>query len=308
VKSALFIRGGAIGDFILTLPGIHAFREQYPDVRVEIMGYPHIAQLAAGRFYAQAISSLDRYSVAGFFARNGNLDTALSQYFASFDLIVSFLYDPDHHFVDNLKRAGAKRVIVAEGMPSTKLHATDHLAQWLPEVKVSVPIRAPKVYPTVEDISEAEKISPNLKVKRVALHIGSGSPNKNWEISRFAELAIWLTEQGISVLVLDGPADHDVQKGFWKTPASENCIRCQSVPLPVLAALLQKCAALVGHDSGISHLAAAVGTPTVAIFGATNPRIWAPRGEKVSVVQRGVSTSMVKVDDVKEILRPLIGI
>jgi heptosyltransferase-3 len=303
VKSALFIRGGAIGDFILTLPGIHAFREQYPETRVEIMGYPHIARLAEGRFYAEAISSLDRSTVAGFFARKGNLDESLSKYFASFDLIVSFLYDPDEIFLENLKRAGAQKIIVSDGSPSRSTHGMDHLAQWLSQAKISTPIGFPKVYPTPEDFKHAEEKVPTSEQKHIALHIGSGSPAKNWEISRFIQLAEWIHEKGCEVLVLDGPADEEAQRAFWKSSVASKCIRCGSLPLHVVAALFKKCAALVGHDSGMSHLAAAVETPTIAIFGATDPKIWAPRGEKVTVLQRGMGVSSVTLDDVKVALK-----
>src|SRR5467141_791634 len=94
----LVIRGGAIGDFILTLPAIAALRRHFPQAHLEVLGYPHIIQLAvAGRLVDRAPSIVAR-ALAGFFARGGELSEDLADYFSEFDLIISYLYDPDRIF------------------------------------------------------------------------------------------------------------------------------------------------------------------------------------------------------------------
>jgi len=98
MKRILVIRGGAIGDFILTLPALKALRDAYPHAHVEILGYKNIAALAERRFYAQAVRSIEYGSLASFFAKNSELPAELADYFASFDLIISYLYDPDGIF------------------------------------------------------------------------------------------------------------------------------------------------------------------------------------------------------------------
>ena len=62
----LVVRGGAIGDFIMTLPAIGALRERWPEAHIEILGYPHIAELAQGRYYADAMRSIDAKAMTGF--------------------------------------------------------------------------------------------------------------------------------------------------------------------------------------------------------------------------------------------------
>ena len=304
MNSALIIRGGAIGDFILTLPSIHAFRDYYPNSHVEIMGYPHIAELACQRFYAARIRSIEQRAVAGFFAAKSVLDQGLCEYFSSFDMVVSYLYDPDTIFADNLKRAGACQVVVADSRPSVGLHASEYLAKWLFEVGVLFRDDAPKLYPTNKDSEEADLLFPVLCKPTVALHIGSGSQQKNWPIAHFLEMASWLKTKGVGVLVITGPADSEVEKEFWKDPRSRECVRCHHVSLPMVAAALQKCIAFVGHDSGISHLSAAVGTPTIAIFGATDPKQWSPRGKFVVVLQQPKGSAAVTIDQVKAVLEP----
>jgi heptosyltransferase-2 len=111
----LVIRGGAIGDFILTLPSLKALREAYPDAHIEILGYKHIAALAENRFYAQAIRSIEYGPFASFFAKNSELPAELADYFASFDLIISYLYDPDGIFESNLHRCDVENLLCGPG-------------------------------------------------------------------------------------------------------------------------------------------------------------------------------------------------
>ena len=94
----LVIRGGAIGDFILTLPAIKLLRDRFPRAHIEILGYTHITALAEKRFYADAIRSIEYGPLASFFAKGSALPEELVDYFRSFDLIVSYLFDPDGIF------------------------------------------------------------------------------------------------------------------------------------------------------------------------------------------------------------------
>src|SRR5438874_9757274 len=107
----LVIRGGAIGDFILTLPALKALRDAFPNAHIEILGYEHIAALAENRFYAQRVRSIESAALARFFAKAAELPPGLAKYFAGFDLIISYLYDPDSIFETNLRRSGAKKII-----------------------------------------------------------------------------------------------------------------------------------------------------------------------------------------------------
>ena len=91
----LVIRGGAIGDFILTLPAIAALRRQCPRAHLEVLGYPHIVQLALAGGLVDRVRSIEARALAGFFARRGTLEPDLVDYFSEFDIIISYLFDPD---------------------------------------------------------------------------------------------------------------------------------------------------------------------------------------------------------------------
>src|ERR1700704_3635635 len=101
----LVIRGGAIGDFVLTLPAIKLLRDRFPEAHLEILGYKHIAALAEKRFYADAVRSIESASFARFFAKNSELPAELANYFGGFDLILSYLYDPDRIFETNVTKS-----------------------------------------------------------------------------------------------------------------------------------------------------------------------------------------------------------
>src|SRR6516164_54059 len=113
----LVIRGGAIGDFILTLPAITALRTQFPDAHIEVLGYPHIIQLAVAGGLVDRAQSIEARALAGFFAKGGMLSEDLADYFSEFDLIISYLYDPDRIFETNVRLCGRAQFIAAPHRP-----------------------------------------------------------------------------------------------------------------------------------------------------------------------------------------------
>jgi ADP-heptose:LPS heptosyltransferase len=120
----------------------------------------------------------------------------------------------------------------------------------------------------------------------VAYHPGSGSPRKNWPVAHFSAVAAGLAAYGLRPVLLAGPAEADTFEAAALALRPLRPLLARDLPLPRLVALLHLCAGYVGVDSGISHLAAAVGTPVVVAFGPTDPRRWAPRAPRVAIVRR----------------------
>jgi len=181
----LVIRGGAIGDFILTLPALKALREARPRAHIEILGYKHIAVLAENRFYAQASRSIEYGPLSAFFAKNSELPADLANYFASFDLIVSYLYDPDRIFENNLRRCGVENLLC--GPPKiveNAGHAARQLARPIEEMGIRVVDLSEKVFPSTEDRQFASDFLRSLQQPIIAIHPGSGSKEKTalWKI------------------------------------------------------------------------------------------------------------------------------
>lgn len=282
----LVIRGGAIGDFILTLPGIKLLRENFPQAHLEILGYTHIIALADGRYYADATRSIEYAALSRFFIPNAELAQELIDYFASFQQVVSYLYDPDQFFENNLRRCGVKNFLHASPKLDDSAHAAQQLAQPLQKLALFLDDAAARLHPSSADWEFAEEFLRAAKPPLIALHPGSGSEKKNWPIAKWLELGAWLFEsQAASTLLLVGGeadrAELGILRAAWKKQA---VLLAQDLPLHHLAAVIARANLFIGHDSGISHLAAAVGPPCVLMFGPSDPEIWAPANKNVRVV------------------------
>ena len=284
----LVIRGGAIGDFILTLPALKALRNTYPDAHIEILGYKHIAVLAENRFYAQAVRSIEYGPLSSFFAKNSEISAELADYFASFDLIISYLYDPDQIFENNLRRCGVRNLLGGPAkIVETGGHAARQLARPIEELGIRVPDLAEKIFLSEEDRQFGREFLQTPSQPIIAIHPGSGSKDKNWPLQNWIGLFArehWHVEKRPSLIVIAGEADkaQTAQLEYiWK---DQDVRFAKNLPLPHLAGVLEH-SIFIGHDSGISHLAAAARANCILLFGPTDPNVWAPRNENVQVLR-----------------------
>jgi hypothetical protein len=135
------------------------------------------------------------------------------------------------------------------------------------------------------------------------LHPGAGSPGKRWAPERFAELARrLLSSDGFRPILMEGPAEEGLARQIAE--AVPGSLLCEGVALGALAGILSRCRFFVGNDSGVTHLAAALGVPTLALFGPTAPEQWAPLGESVTVLRDGSGRlEKITVDGVLEAMR-----
>jgi heptosyltransferase-3 len=281
----LVIRGGAIGDFILTLPALEVLRHAHPAAHIEVLGCKHIALLAKNRFYADQIHSIESAALAGFFAKDADLPHELANYFASFDLIVSYLYDPNLIFEANLRRSGSKKVIRGPAKIGNSAHATRQLARPIEELGLVVSDFAPKVFPSEADRHHAAEFLVGLTMPIVALHPGSGSEKKNWQLQNWISLGNYVQENFAgSLVIVSGEAEQSQTKKLRTIFDNSRTRFANLLPLPHLAAVLEK-TIFVGHDSGISHVASATGADSILLFGPTDPAVWAPLNKNVCVIR-----------------------
>jgi heptosyltransferase-2 len=284
MKRILVIRGGAIGDFILTLPAIKLLRDQFPQAHIEILGYTPIIVLAGGRFYADAIRSIEERPLAAFFAKDPLLPAELTEYFGSFDLIVSYLFDPDGTFQSNLNSCRIKMLIAGPSKLSGHEHAAFQLARPLDQIGLHLQNPAARIYPTELDREFAQDFLADSRKPVIALHPGSGSKKKNWPIEKWKKLGEHFFSTNRTVLLISGEADEECLR-LLETAWKGKPVRfAKNLALPDLAALLERLT-FIGHDSGVSHLAAAAGARSILLFGPTDPAVWAPANENVTVLQ-----------------------
>lgn len=287
----LVLRGGALGDFVVTLPALAALRERWPDAFVEVVGYPHIAGLAQAGGLADRVTSLHGANIARFFSLRPEFPEEQVEWIRSFDFILTYLHDPDGLVMDNLKRAGARTVLYGSPLV-TEGHAVDHLMKPLESLAIYSTAAVPRLNlgAGAADAGRVLLAARGVTGPFAVLHPGSGSPRKNRPLSEFLESARRLQgERQLTPVFLTGEADAGVARELEQ--ASTPYLHLQDIPLMNVAELLSAASHYVGNDSGITHLAAALGTPTDALFGPTDPAQWSPRGPHVRI-QKAAGSSL----------------
>jgi heptosyltransferase-2 len=310
----LVIRGGAIGDFILTLPAIAALRRQFPEAHLEVLGYPHIAQLAVAGGLADRVQPIEARGLAGFFAHGGNLEPDLMDYFSEFDLVISYLYDPDEIFKTNVIRCLVKQFIAGPHRPdeTERLHATQVYLKPLERLAIFDADPVPRLAFNQQDSSGRADLPVSLdarqRVPTIALHPGSGSEKKNWPEAKWAGLIQQIAATtNWNLLLVGGEAEGERLQRLAGVIPSARCSIAQGLPLAKLAQRIKSGAAFVGHDSGITHLAAAVGLPCVVLWAGTLEEVWRPQGERLVVLREITGVRAISVEKVMNELRKLNG-
>jgi len=249
----LLIRPGAIGDFIVSLPALQCLKADY----LEVWTPSAVAPLVrfADRVRSIASVGLDLLGITEppptLIPELRSFDSIISWYGANrpgFRQLASSL-DLPMVFLPALPHAGADR------------HAVDFYLEQVRGLGYPAPETAIPHIP-------CEVAAGNYAV----IHPFSGSPRKNWPLENFRALARGL-ERTMPVCWCRGPEDPPLEGAE------------QFGDLYQLACWLAAARLYVGNDSGVTHLAAAVGTPTLAIFGPTDPAVWAPRGPHVRVAR-----------------------
>ena len=281
------IHAGAIGDLVQAFPMLRAVRATWPAARVSLIGRPARTVLARLAGLCDACIDLDSSGLWRALQGppgGGPLPACLD----GADLVIDCLSKPPSpvrtspRFVrlDSLPPADwtgpASAWILGEAARRLDLAAVP------PDPEIPVPNAA---------VGAARRILAEKRCREpfIAIQPGSGALRKNWPMERFAELAGRLRhEAGRPILWLLGPAETD--RGIVP-PADAHDTVLTEAPLDQVAGLLALAGLYVGNDSGVTQIAGAVrradGTarPTVALFGPTDPRVWAPRGPHVRVVR-----------------------
>lgn len=283
----LVIRGGAVGDFILTLPALGLLRENFPNCHIEILGYRHIVSLAEGRYYADATRSIEYGPLAGFFNPKSELDPELSAYFASFDQVISYIYDPDELFATSLRKAGVRNIIAAPPKVEGTTHAAHQLAAPMEKLALWLDDPAARFHPTADDLVRADALLPSDRGPLIAIHIGSGGEKKNWPLDRWLTLIREIDQLAPQAhfVYISGESDGERMKELLPLLPRHRFTQVDNQRLPILGAVFTRCAFYIGHDTGVSHLAAAAGIPCLLMFGPTDPDIWAPANPGVQVLK-----------------------
>jgi heptosyltransferase-3 len=269
----LVFRGGALGDVLLTLPTLRALQNSNPTGFVELAA-PFPAALLARYGGAHSISDLNSATFLSLFTDDAGLDGTLREKLYNVDCVICYLSDPKRAISSKIKNCGCRFVSGPFRLNQGRSPAAVQLAQPLKELNVPIIDPVPRLF------LEHQRSSRT----RFVFHVGSGSPAKNWPIPRWAALAAKLEERFEELLLVSGEADQTSTAEFLRQYRNSKLNVRSNLSILDLAHELAAADLFIGHDTGVTHLAAALGIPTLALFGPTDPRIWRPLGENVRVV------------------------
>jgi hypothetical protein len=271
---------------------------------VAVLGRPEIAGIAVPGGGVDDLLNIDTGGYHALFTHEGPLPDAVVDSLGTFALAVNMLGGGNGIIGRRLREAGISRVIDLDPnpQPDWRGHITDQWLKTLHEEGLASRIGKPIILVSAPQRAEGDRrlageVQPGCGPCAI-IHPGSGSRSKSWPADRFAELAAILRRNGWRVAVLLGPAEEERMSRAEVGLVTPEARVIRDLPLRELPGLLAACNAFVGNDSGISHLAAAVGARTIAIFGPTDPVQWAPLGERVVVFRDPVAGQWPRAEDV----------
>lgn len=314
---------GALGDLVLAIPALRAARRAAgPRARLELFAGRERGALLVKGGAAHAAFDGGRADLAPLFAEGGTPPAWLAERVRG-ALAVLFFREPAP-LARNLERAGA-RVLAVPPRPfeGVRVHCADWMVDRLrhafaehgnapsppeplpPKERFSRPrlfLRAP-----ARSAARARLDALGLGPRVLAIHPGSGGARKRWPAERFFEAARAAREAfGLDPLFFLGPVEAEADPGLAAAVRRAGWPAIEAPPLFELAASIAVAAAYLGNDSGPTHLAAALGTPTVALFGPSDPRLFGPRGRKVEILRAGERLADLAVEAVTDALRRAI--
>ena len=301
-KRILLLRLERIGDLVMALPAIAAVRVLAPSAHVELVVGSWNAQLARAIPSVDEVHTLDAQWLARDGAGLGIAPLLLRGAFAwrkkRYDLAINF--EPDvrsnlliaasgAHWTAGYSSAGGGPLLDEALQYDPASHTADNAKRLVETVFAAgaLPNPAPLILIPEEYHRRARTLLGSARRPLVAMHVSGGRPVKQWEPARFADVARRLVAgRGASILLTGAVADRPlVEQVARDLPPGAAIDATGEVDLLTLAALLDACELLVSGDTGPMHIAAAVGTPIVAVFGPSDPRRYAPRGPHDRVVR-----------------------
>jgi heptosyltransferase-3 len=287
---ALFIHLGGLGDFVLSLRVVQRVAAVHGDLKCHVIGHAERAALAVGRSPIVRAWSAEGIGLHRLRMPDAVVNETLARLLVSSEVVVNFLGGTHDAFDQRLQSTVSGRVYAIDLplRPDWPGHVTDQWLRALANAGLSGDVGPPRLTPTGSDrfagqrLLAEQRLSPDRPM--VVIHPGSGGIAKCWPVEMFLELASRLSQADCQPVFLLGPAEME----RWPTEKRAALSAWPVLPPLGLEAVVQvmACAhAYVGNDSGITHLAAAMGTPTIAIFGPTHARHWGPLGAHVTVLQ-----------------------
>ena len=281
-KRRLVLFPGALGDFVCFLPALQVLSKSE---QVHLLAHSEFADLVAP---AVNVGSLERYEIHRLFVPGAAQEKRLRDFFGAYSSIFSWMGSGQSTFVRELASVSQGQAAVFPFQPDQKrVHQADYYLACVghssPETSIpEIPLK-PEALAWCEGYWRKHFLSGK---QVIALAPGSGARQKNWPASSFRAVADWWRQRPSgAVMVLLGPVEEET--GDY-TALCQGAVLVCDLNLGQLAALLARSDLYLGNDSGVSHLAAALGVVSLVLFGPSSVNQWSPRGKNVTVVTQNV--------------------
>ncbi len=291
-----------MGDMVCATPCFRAVREAYPEAEIALVCAPINLDVVQYSPHLDRILLFDKRACT----RPGPL-LAFIRVLRQFEPDLAFVLNSVSYSVTSAALAavsGAELIVGCDSLPygfdvsrhayslvmpsypELEGHAVDHNLAPLAAVGIDTQDRSTVLVPAAKERAVAEDIAKDVPGADplILMHPGAGKIVNLWPTERFAAVAAHFVRAGRRVLVLQGPADAHVMEAFRQEMCGllPNDLHSAWTELPpvtvgVCAALLERADRFLCNDTGLMHVAGAVGAPTLALFGPTDPASWAPR-------------------------------
>lgn len=282
MKKILVFSFSFIGDAVLSTAIIQPLRRHFPNSHITYLVGPLAVNLLSNDPQLNAVLVYDnRGEHQGFYGRLKLIKSLRSQ---QFDIVV------------NLRDSFIARCIKADHWGLVRgnrnRHAVTRYLDVLNNYGVDITSAHPHLQLTVDELTEAHRLLTEAGVDSdkliIGVHPGGNWQYKLWSAKKYAELGDHLTEKyNTTILLFAGPNERKLQSEVAEMMNSQPII-IELDDLREVAALIASCNIYIGNDTGPMHIASAVGTPVIALFGSTNHIRSGPYGDQHKVIQSGL--------------------
>lgn len=296
-KKILFFKPGAIGDFLHSLPALHALKKRFPQAHITAVVSPGQEILIQGTTIADRIALYDKSLFKEHLKHF--LQFGLNLRHEQYDLFVDMQASVRSFILRRL--SGAERVLVYRKQKTVlpgerRLHAADNFMATLAPLginetveRIELPVH-PEAAEDIDRFLAEQGISDRQPLIALNCSVGAARPARNWVPERFGLLADRLmSELGASVVFVGGAEDRELVAEIMAAMHHRAVSAAGQLSLAQSAALLARCACLVSSDTGPLHLATSVKTPVVGIYGSTDSLRTGPVGEGHIVLKKRLS-------------------
>jgi heptosyltransferase-3 len=293
MRTMLVIHAGALGDVLLSRPVLQALKRVHPSDQLGVLCGEGVGELLKLCGAVDVVFPLESSALAQLFTGPDAVSSTVRDFLVRCDRVIAWTSDPDGTLRATLTAFGIQTIRVESAVESTGsapagVHQSSRLCRALGDLSDTNETITWLTLPSTLHVEGRRHLdryltAENLHRPLAMVHPGSGSRHKCVSARTMSAVLCGLRDDGMVPLLLQGPSDDSQVQALLEL--------CSVIPAVIrdlsvveLAGVLAHADLVVGQDSGVSHLAAALGRPTVALFGPTDPRRWGPRGAHVRIL------------------------